>query len=133
MITCSMNELRMLGSAHFDSKCLLTTVLCGDARLPDRFRSSSLASLGSRMRFRMMLEPYSPSGLLDYLKHALEQAGAPHLMTNGLKETLVDHAAGNIRVLNNIAEELLLAGAQRELKQLDEKLFLELFSRGTGG
>ncbi len=132
MITCSMNELRMLGSAHFDSKCLLTTVLCGDGRLPERFRSSSLVSLGSRMRFRMMLDPYAPSDLLDYLEHALDKAGAPHLMTDGLKSTLVDHAAGNIRVLNNIAEELLLAGAQRELKQLDEKLFLELFSRGPG-
>jgi type II secretory pathway predicted ATPase ExeA len=129
MITSCMNELRMLVSAHFDSKCLLTTVLCGDSRLPERFRSTALISLGSRMRFRMMLQPYLPADLLNYLQHALEQAGAAHLMTQGLQETLVEHAAGNIRVLNNMAADLLAEGAQKKVKQLDEKLFLELFSR----
>ena len=124
-----MNELRILASAHFDSKCLLTTVMCGDSRLPERFRSTALVSLGSRMRFRMMIEPYSPSDLLAYLEHALQQAAAPHLMTSGLKQTLVEHAAGNVRVLNNMAADLLAEGAQKKVKQLDEKLFLELFSR----
>jgi type II secretory pathway predicted ATPase ExeA len=131
MITCCMNELRMLASVHFDSKCLLTTVMCGDSRLPERFRSTALVSLGSRMRFRMMLEPYSPSDLLEYLEHALEQAAAPHLMTSGLKQTVVEHAGGNIRVLNNMAAELLASAAQNELTQMDEKLFLQIFSRQT--
>jgi type II secretory pathway predicted ATPase ExeA len=131
MITCCMNELRMLASVHFDSKCLLTTVMCGDSRLPERFRSTALVSLGSRMRFRIMLEPYSPSDLLEYLQHALEQAAAPHLMTSGLKQTVVEHAGGNIRVLNNMAAELLASAAQNELTQMDEKLFLKIFSRQT--
>ena len=131
MITSCMNELRMLASAHFDSKCLLTTVMCGDSRLPERFRSTALVSLGSRMRFRMMLQPYSPSDLLAYLEHALAQAAAPHLITSGLKQTLVEHAAGNIRVLNNMAAELLTTAAQKELAQMDEKLFLQVFSRQT--
>ena len=131
MITSCMNELRMLASAYFDSKCLLTTVMCGDSRLPERFRSTALVSLGSRMRLRMMLEPYSPSDLLAYLEHALAQAAAPHLMTAGLKQTLVEHAAGNIRVLNNMATELLTTAAQKELAQMDEKLFLQVFSRQT--
>jgi general secretion pathway protein A len=129
MMTCCMNELRMLGSAHFDSQCLLTTVMCGDKRLPERFRSSALVSLGSRIQFRMMLEPYSPQELLNCLEHALEQAGAAHLITQSLKETLVEHASGNIRVLNNMAAELLAVGAQKKAKRLDEKLFLEVFSR----
>ena len=129
MITSCMNELRVLTSAHFDSKCLLTTLMCGDSRLPERFRSTALVSLGSRMRFRMVLEPYRSSELLDYLEHALQQAGAAHLMTSGLKQTLVEHAGGNIRVLNNMAAELLVTAAQKELAQLDEKLFLQVFSR----
>jgi len=102
--------------------------MCGDSRLPERFRSTALVSLGSRMRFRMMIEPYSPRELLEYLEHALQQAAAPHLMTSGLKQTLVEHAAGNIRVLNNMAAELLAAAAQKELAQMDEKLFLQVFS-----
>jgi type II secretory pathway predicted ATPase ExeA len=129
MVTCCLNELRLLGSADFDSQCLLTIVLSGDMRLPERFRSSALVSLGSRMRLRMMLEPYVKDVLHSYMKHALQEAGAPHLMSQTLVETLVDHASGNLRLLNTMAADLLDAGAQKELTQLDEKLFLEIFSR----
>ncbi len=48
-------------------------------------------------------------------------------MSAGLKSTLVDHAAGNYRVLMNLADELLTAAADRELPALDEKLFLDVF------
>ena len=44
-------------------------------------------------------------------------------------ETLVDRVAGNLRVLNNMAAELLISRSQKELNQLDEKLLLEAFSR----
>lgn len=129
MMTCSLNELRLLGSAQFDSECLLTVVLCGDVRLPERFRSNALIALGSRIRFRRMLEPYEKQDLRNYLEHCLEQAGAPQLMSRALMGTLVEHAAGNLRLLNIMAAELLTVGAQKELSQLDEKLFLEIYSR----
>ena len=132
MESASLNELRLLGSAHFDSQSLLTVVLCGDQRLPERFRKSDLVALGSRMRLRMNLEPYSKDIIHNHLKHSLEQAGGAHLMTTSLINTLVDHAAGNLRVLNIMAADMLAVGAQKEVTQLDEKLFLELFSRNPG-
>lgn len=119
----------ILVNAHFDSQCLMTIVLCGDLRLPERFRASELVSLGSRIRHRLMLEPYSKEMLRNYLEHALLEAGAAHLMSRPLVATLVDHASGNLRVLNTMAAELLAAGAQKQLTQLDEKLFLETFAR----
>lgn len=129
MMTSCLNELRLLGSANFDSQCLLTTVLSGDMRLPDRFRNEALVSLGSRIKLRKMLEPYDPAILLEYLEHSLAEAGAPHLMNDELKRTLVEHGAGNLRLLNNMAAELLAQGAQEEATQLTEKHFIELFSR----
>ncbi len=129
MMTCSLNELRLLGSAKFDSECLLTVVLCGDARLPERFRSNSLLALGSRIRFRKMLEPYEKQDLHNYLEHCLEHAGAPQLMSKALMNTLVEHSAGNLRLLNIMAAELLAVGVQQDLSQLDEKLFLQIYSR----
>ncbi|MBU2643590.1 general secretion pathway protein A [bacterium] len=125
-----MNELRLLGSAHFDSRCLLTTIISGDTRLPARFRQSDLVSLGSRIRIRNTMEPYSRETTMDYLEHSLTQAGAAHLMSSELKETLVEHAAGNLRVLNNMGVDLLARAAQDELPQLDVKLFLTTFSQG---
>jgi general secretion pathway protein A len=129
MVTSSLNELRLLSSSHFDSQCLLTTVLCGDMRLPERFRSSYLLSLGSRIRVRLALRPLERQEMLSYLDHALEQAGASHLMTPALKETLVDHSAGNLRLLTTMAAELLARAAHNGDKRINEKLFLELYAR----
>ncbi len=61
MFTNCLNELRLLASADFDSQCLLTAVMCGDMRLPERFRSNALLSLGSRIRVRLLMEPYNRS------------------------------------------------------------------------
>ncbi len=123
-----LNELRLLSSSRLDSHILLTTVLGGDGRLLEALRTDDLAPLGSRMRVRLVLERASPAELEECLRHALEKAGAPRLMTPELVTTLCEHAAGNYRALMNLAGELLAAGAQREARQLDEKLFLEVFA-----
>jgi len=129
MFTTCLNELRLLSSTHFDSQSLLTTIICGDMRLPERFRTGALLSLGTRIRVRMVMEPYSKDVLLGYLDHCLAQAGATHLMSNQLRETLVDHSGGNLRVLTTLATELLERAAEKDLTQMDEKLYLEVFSR----
>jgi len=129
MVSPCLNEVRLLSSTHFDSQCILASILCGDTRLPERMRSEELVSLGTRIRSRLILEPLCKEDLMAYLNHALEQAAAQHLMTGPLKEALVEHCLGNLRVLNMMAAELLEIAAQRELPQLDEKLFLEFYSR----
>lgn len=45
-----------------------------------------------------------------------------------LKTTLAEHAAGNLRVLSTMANELLALAARRELTQIDQKLYLETFA-----
>ncbi len=124
-----LTELRLLQSASFDSESLLFTILCGDGRLPERFRSPELLPLGSRISTRLYLAPLSPEQLQDYLNFALEQAGNPHLMTNELIQTLAAHALSNLRVLNHMAAELLAAAAARNLPRLDESLYFELFAQ----
>ena len=123
-----LTELRLLQSHHFDSQSLLFTILCGDNRLPDRFRSAELLPLGSRIGPRLVLLPLSPQQLQDYLNFALDQAGNGQLMTPELIQTLAAHAANNLRVLNQMATELLVAAAERNLPRIDELLFFELFS-----
>lgn len=123
-----LNELRLLSSMQFDSRNLLSVVFAGDARLNHKLRRDELLPLGSRIRTRLMMEYASRDELSDCLKHLLSTAGAPHLMTKELTATLCDHAVGNYRVLTGMANELLSTAAQRELTQLDEKLFLELYA-----
>lgn len=126
--TTVFNELRTLASKELDSRQLLCVVLAGDARLCQRLRTPDLLPLGSRIRRRLALEYASRDELLACLDHLLEVAGNSMLMTTELKATLADHAAGNYRVLMNLADELLTVAADRELPRLDEKLYLEVFA-----
>jgi type II secretory pathway predicted ATPase ExeA len=127
MSPAALCELRLLASARFDSQPLLCVVLAGDARLPEKLRREELVPLGSRIRTRLATEHASRDELLASLNHLLDSAGNASLMTPELRHTLCDHAAGNYRIMTTLAAELLAAGAQREVPQLDEKLYLEVF------
>ena len=122
-----LNELRLLSSTQFDSRLLLSVVLAGDGRLSNKLRREELLPLGSRIRVRLHLEYAGREELMACLKHLLNSAGNASLMTPELCQTLCDHAVGNYRVLTTMAGELLATAAQRDLTQLDEKLYLELF------
>ena len=122
-----LNELRLLSSMQFDSRNLLSVVFAGDGRLNSKLRRDELLPLGSRIRTRLIMEYASRDELADCLNHLLTSAGNARLMTTQLAATLCDHAVGNYRVLTGMAGELLATAAQRELTQLDEKLFLELY------
>ena len=123
-----LNELRLLCAAALDARALLTVVLSGDPRLPEKFRAPELLPLGSRIRVRLTLHPATPQELGQCLRHALAQAGNPKLMTDELVVTLAEHAAGNHRILMTMASELLDAAIQSGARQLDEKLYLETFA-----
>jgi general secretion pathway protein A len=122
-----LSELRILASADFDATSLLTVILSGDGRLLELLRQEDLIPLGTRIRARLLTEPASREELLTLLSYALSKAGHATLMTPQLMETLVDHAAGNYRVLMTMGADLLAAGMAREVEQLDEKLYLELY------
>jgi len=103
-----LSELRLLASARFDSQPLLCIVMAGDARLVEKLRREEL---------------------LACLDHLLAGAGNASLMTQQLRHTLCDHAAGNYRILTTLAAELLAAAAQRDLPLLDEKLYMDVFAQ----
>jgi general secretion pathway protein A len=124
-------ELRILTSTDFDSRSILTVVLTGDSRLTQQFRSEELLPIASRIRVRLTLDYLSPKQLLDWLNHALEQAGATQLMNTEVKTTLTEHAAGNFRILTTMANDLLATAARRGIQQIDQKLYLEVFAAPT--
>jgi len=120
-------ELRLLSSADLDSRSILTVILAGDGRLGAKLESPELLPLGSRIRSRLRTEALPPPQLLACVNHLLKTAGNPKLMTPGLLQALCEHAAGNLRLLMNLAGELLAAALHQEREQLDEKLYFEVF------
>jgi type II secretory pathway predicted ATPase ExeA len=122
-----LSELRILSSADFDSRHILSVVLVGDDRLTAKLRQDELLPLGSRIRYRLALDYASREELQNCLRHQTKTAGNQSLMTQELIAALCDHANGNYRVLMTMAGDLLATAAQRELTKLDEKLFFEVF------
>ncbi len=121
-------ELRLLSSADLDSRSILTVILAGDSRLAAKLDSPELLPLASRIRSRLRTDALPPPQLLACLNHLLKVAGNPKLMSAGLLQTLCEHAAGNLRLLTNLANDLLNTAAHQEREQLDEKLFFEVFT-----
>jgi type II secretory pathway predicted ATPase ExeA len=122
-----LSELRLLSSADFDATSLLSVILTGDGRLLELLRREELIPLGTRIRTRLNTESASREELFELLSHALAKAGNATLMTAELMDTLVDHAAGNYRLLMTMGGELLAYGMAHEVAQLDEKFYLELY------
>jgi len=128
MSSSALSELRLLSSTELDSRSILTTVLAGDHRLANRLEGADLLPIASRIRARLRTEALTPAQLLQYLNHLLKMAGNPKLMNPSLLQTLCEHAAGNLRLLMNMANDLLAAAVHQEREQIDEKLFFEVFS-----
>lgn len=122
-----LSELRVLASADFDSRALLTVVLAGDERLTEMLRTPELLPLGTRIRARLRLDPRKPDELHQMLVRRLEHCGNPSMVDAVVVRTLAEHAAGNPRVLMTAANELLDAATAREQATIDEKLYLEVF------
>jgi type II secretory pathway predicted ATPase ExeA len=120
-----LSELRLLASTRLDSHILLTIVLAGDGRLVERLRSDEFLPLDSRIRVRLPMERATPDALQACLRHLLTEAGALALMTPEVIATLADHAQGNLRSLMIMADELLVAAAERAAPRIDEALLFE--------
>jgi type II secretory pathway predicted ATPase ExeA len=128
MTSLVFSELRLLSSVELDSRSILTLVLAGDRRLAARLDEVELLPIASRIRSRLRTEPLTAPQLLQCLSHLLKLAGNPKLMAASLLQTLCEHAAGNLRLLMNMGNDLLAAALHQERDQIDEKLFFEVFA-----
>ena len=123
-----LSELRLLASADLDSRSILSIILAGDQRLAARLEEPDLLPIASRVRSRLRLEALPPKALQECIQYLLKAAGNPKLLSPSLIQTLCEHATGNLRLLMNMANDLLVAASQQEREVLDEKLFFEVFS-----
>lgn len=123
-----LSELRLLASADLDSRSILTIILAGDQRLAARLEEPDLLPIASRVRSRLRLEALPPKALQECISHLLKAAGNPKLLSPSLIQTLCEHATGNLRLLMNIANDLLVAASQQEREVIDEKLYFEVFA-----
>jgi general secretion pathway protein A len=132
MASSILTELRLLTSDKLDSRRILTVVLAGDHRLSENLRTPDLLPLNSRIRVRHNIQPFSKERLSGMLHHLLEECGNTGLMTSGLISMLSEHSLGNPRLMMHMADELLVAAAERNKSCLDDGLYYDVFQEKLG-
>ena len=85
-------------------------------------------TLGSWIRTRLHIEPYSQEELRDALTKLLSDAGNPNLFTDEALAALAEHAQGNFRSLGGFADEFLVRAFIENRIEIDQNFFLSAFS-----
>jgi len=133
MHPCVLSELRLISTRKYDSNSILTVILCGDERLPEKLRIPDLLPLGSRIRLRYHTEHYSKEKFTEILKVLMDQAGNASLMTDELVAILSEKSMGNYRVMIQMANSILSEGIRTDASQLDAQIFFNLFDISKKG
>ena len=119
-----LSELRILSSAHFDSKSITTIILCGDDRLGEKMQSSELLPLASRIRTRFIAQSQSRENLIALLEERMEKAGNHKLMSKELIATVAEHSMGNPRLMITLSDELFSKAIKSTIATMVEKIVL---------
>ena len=120
-----LEEVRFLGSADLDSRCILAVVFAGDSRLLQKFKSPEVLPLYSRMRASLILGNRTPEEMKKMLVCSLKNAGNPDLISNGVIKALSEQYLGNPRAMMLAANQLLMLALQKEVRHIDENLYFE--------
>ncbi len=105
-------ELHTLTQFDFDSKNLLTLVLCGQPSLLDKLQMRASQPLASRIIAKSHLSPLSRLQLDDYVGHHLLVAGQKKKLFDDTALTAIYQGSGGIlRKTNSLARGGLVAAA----------------------
>ena len=88
--------------------------------------------LGTRIRTRFTTETASRDDLVGHLEERMAKAGNATLMSKDLIRIIADHSVGNLRVMLTTCDELFTKAIEKDLPQMDEGLFLEVYQRADG-
>jgi general secretion pathway protein A len=119
--------LRQRWQAHIDSSFARPVLVCDETQemspaVLAELRLLSAVKLDSRVLLTIVLAGD---------QRLAERFRSEELLPLGSRiraRLVLEHAQGNYRALMNMAGELLAIAAQRQIQQIDEKLFLEAFT-----
>lgn len=120
-----LEEIRFLGSAELDSRCILAVIFAGDNRLLKKFQTPEVLPLFSRVRVSLSLGSRTPEIMKKMLICSLKNAGNSELISNGVIKALSEQYLGNPRAMMLAANQLLMIALQKEVRQIDENLYFE--------
>ena len=109
--------MHTLSQYEFDSKPVLSIILCGQTYLLDKLNSITSRAFASRVVGRTHLESINLSHMKGYIKHHLEIAGIKEqLFTEEALLAIHQGSGGFLRKANALAKSSLVYAASQNKK-----------------
>jgi type II secretory pathway predicted ATPase ExeA len=115
-----LQELRMLSNFAFDSKNLLTILLCGQEDILLKFGLSSLEALANSISVIVKLHGLAPEESFAYIEKRITESGCSSpLFTKAALNAIHQASGGTMRVINTIAQAALMKVFMLKQKQVE--------------
>ena len=126
----ALEEVRMLSNLETEKSKLIHIILVGQPNLRDLLARPELEQLRQRVTVSYHLEPLKADDTYAYINHRLKHAsvGPPLTFSRAVTDIVHQHSRGVARMINVIADAILLYGYGADKHVIDEDLAREVVS-----
>src|SRR6185295_19816645 len=126
----ALEEVRMLSNLETEKSKLIHIILVGQPNLRDLLARPELEQLRQRVTVSYHLDPLKADDTYAYINHRLKHAsvGPPLTFSRAVTDIVHQHSRGVARMINVIADAILLYGYGADKHVIDEDLAREVVS-----
>ena len=130
-----LEQVRLLSNLETNTEKLIQIVLTGQPELRDILAKPVMSPLRQRIALEHHVQPIAEDEVVDYLSHRIQVAGGTYreVFEAGVEETFYAFSSGCPRLLNLLADRVLLAAFAKEQKpvrdELVEKKAMEMWAQ----
>jgi type II secretory pathway predicted ATPase ExeA len=115
----ALEELRLLGCAHLDTRPLFGLILAGDQDLLPRLQLGINRSLLTRLGFCIELQPLQPEETYAYIQSRLREVSMPgDTFESTACQLLHQGGNGTLRTLNLLARQAIQIAAEQDATKI---------------
>jgi len=129
----ALEQVRLLSNYETHTEKSLQIVLTGQPELREKLADPRLRQLRQRIAIEHHIEPLRRAETLEYLSHRIARAGGrfAEIFGEGVDRAFADFADGCPRLLNLLADRVLLAAYSKSLRPIPAS-FVELKAKDMG-
>jgi putative secretion ATPase (PEP-CTERM system associated) len=124
----ALEEVRMLSNLETEKSKLIHIILVGQPNLRDMLARTELEQLRQRVTVSYHINPLTADDTHAYINHRLKHAsvGAPLMFSRNVTDIIHEHSRGIARMINVIADAVLLYGYGADKHTIDARLTREV-------
>ncbi|MBN1478922.1 AAA family ATPase [candidate division KSB1 bacterium] len=128
----ALEEIRQLSNLETVNKKLVQIILCGQPQLDAKLDMPQMVQLKQRINCKAILSRLTCEETVAYIQHRLAVAGAENtsLFSHMALRKIYELSGGIPRLINQLCDDALHAGAHQKMAQVDTSIIRELVENG---